>query len=249
MRTFVIAFALTSLCASAALGQTVFLGAKLTPEGNFGIGTDTPATRLHVNGDATIAGVAKGNGFQGRLGSSLLFQGYAYSGATAQFAVMYDDVTQPPGSSQAIQILNVNTNVFKTFIIDHPTDPQRYLVHATLEGPEGAVYYRGTARLRNGRAEIELPPYFEALTRADGRTILLTNVDGFDMLAVRKIDGAKIRDGRFVVESNTPDSMQEFDWEVKAIRADGPDLRVEPRRDEIAVRGFGPYTYSTGERR
>lgn len=250
MRQLIVGFVLAfSICGLSISAQTPFLGAKLTPEGNFGIGTDTPLTRLHVNGDAIVTGVTKGNGYLGRLGSALLFQGYAYSGASAQFAVIYDDVSVPRGSPNAIQILNVNTNVFKTFIIDHPVDSERYLVHATLEGPEGAVYYRGSARLENGRAEVELPPYFEALTRGSGRTILLTNVDGFDTLAVRRVDGAKIRGGRFVVESNNPASAQEFDWEVKAIRADGPSLRPEPLREEIAVRGFGPYTYSAPEHR
>jgi hypothetical protein len=31
----------------------------------------------------------------------------------------------------------------KTFVIDHPVDPERYLVHACLEGPEAGIYYRG----------------------------------------------------------------------------------------------------------
>jgi hypothetical protein len=236
------------LCAAAALAQDApFLGATLTPQGQFGIGTEHPSERLHVNGNAIIAGVAKGAGYQNRLANAFLFQGFAYSGANAQFAITYDDVSHPPGSPEAIQILNVQTNVFKTFIIDHPTDPERYLVHATLEGPEGAVYYRGSARLENGRSEIALPPYFEALTRREGRTILLTNIDGFDILAVRRIGGEKIRDGRFVVESSNATSVQEFDWEVKATRADGPALRVEPLRKELDVRRFGPYTYAAEE--
>jgi hypothetical protein len=249
MRIVATTFLLACVCAAGALAQDpVFLGAKLTPKGFFGIGIENPGERLHVNGNALVTGVAKGAGYQGRLSDAFVFQGFAFSGATAQFAIMYDDVAQPPGSPQAIQILNVQTNVFKTFIIDHPVDRERYLVHATLEGPEGAVYYRGSARLENGRAVVALPPYFEALTRREGRTILLTNVDGFDLLAVRRVGGEKIRDGRFVVESSDAASTQEFDWEVKAVRADGPPLGVEPLRKDLAVSRFGPYTYGTEER-
>jgi hypothetical protein len=117
------------------------------------------------------------------------------------------------------------------------------MVHATLEGPEGAVYYRGTGRLQDGRAEIELPEYFEEFTRKEERTVILTNVDGFDRLAVRTVEGEKIRDGRFVVVSENPGSTQEFDWEVKAVRADGPKLVVEPEKTSIRVGGFGPYRF------
>jgi hypothetical protein len=34
-------------------------------------------------------------------------------------------------------------------------------------------------------------------------------------------------------------------WLVKAIRSDVPPLLVEPRRDEVIVRGDGPYRYYT----
>jgi hypothetical protein len=139
--------------------------------------------------------------------------------------------------------MNLTTGTFKTFIIDHPAHADKYLVHATLEGPEGAVYYRGTARLSAGKAVIEMPGYFEALTRRDGRTILLTNIDGFDTLAVRTQDSEKIKNGRFIVESGNPDSTQSFDWEVKAVRKDIACLDVEPNKKDLAVERFGPYTY------
>ena len=32
------------------------------------------------------------------------------------------------------------TGPSKSFIIDHPTDPSKYLVHVCLEGPEAGVY-------------------------------------------------------------------------------------------------------------
>jgi hypothetical protein len=142
-----------------------------------------------------------------------------------------------------IKILNLTTGTVKTFIIDHPADTERYLVHGTLEGPEGGVYYRGTAKLHAGEAVIELPKYFEALTQKGRRTIILTNVDGFDTLAIRSQEGEKVKDGRFVVVSSNPTSTQAFDWEVKAVRKDVPDLEVEPSRRDLAVERFGPYTY------
>jgi hypothetical protein len=115
----------------------------------------------------------------------------------------------------------------KKFVIPHPTEPGKYLVHAAVEGPEAAVYYRGEAQLKKGRAEVKLPPYFESLTARQGRTVILTNVDGFDRLAVQRVKGAQVADGRFVVVSENPASTQAFSWEVKAVRADVPALRTE----------------------
>jgi hypothetical protein len=131
----------------------------------------------------------------------------------------------------------------KTFVIDHPNDSRRYLVHATLEGPEGAVFYRGSARLDHGRAEVALPSYFESLTLTSDRTVILTNIDGFDRLAVETQRDGKVANGRFVVISDNPNSAQAFDWEVKAVRKDVPRLVDAPLKTEISVAGFGPYTF------
>jgi hypothetical protein len=53
-----------------------------------------------------------------------------------------------------------STNWNKTFIIDHPDDDSKYLVHACLEGPEVGVYYRGKGEITNNEfVEISLPDY------------------------------------------------------------------------------------------
>lgn len=116
----------------------------------------------------------------------------------------------------------------KKFAIPHPCKAGRTLVHAAIEGPEAAVYYRGEAQLTNGRAVVSLPEYFEALTRAEGRTVMLTNVDGFDRLAVRRQAGQQVANGRFIVIAENAASSQAFTWEVKAARADIALLEVAP---------------------
>ena len=141
-----------------------------------------------------------------------------------------------------------STNV-KNFVIDHPVDPARHLIHTTLEGPEVAVLYRGTARLCGGRAEIVLPAYFEALTREEGRTVLVTPEFATPDEPVSALGPARIRNGRFEVralDGRNPD--QKFSWEVQAVRKDVPPLRPEPRRDEVEVGGIGPYTWCREKR-
>jgi len=94
--------------------------------------------------------------------------------------------------------------------IKHPLAGGRKLVHAAIEGPESAVYYRGEGQLTNGRAVVCLPQYFEALTRQDGRTVMLTNVDGFDRLAVARQASRQVANGRFFVVSDNVSSSQVF---------------------------------------
>lgn len=192
------------------------------------------------NGDVKVDGVISGKNEIGGAAASI--QGLGTGGNGGVFAFKYDKANFGD-TDKAIQIWNSSAGVFKTFIVDHPLDNDKYIVHATLEGPEGAVYYRGTSQLCNGKVTISLPDYFEAFTRKEDRTIILTNIDGFDRIAIQSIDGEKIKDGKFVVVSDNPESSQQFDWEVKAVRADGPQLQAEPNKQDLQVGGFGPYTF------
>ncbi len=48
----------------------------------------------------------------------------------------------------------------KTFIINHPLNSDKYLVHTCLEGPEVGVYYRGKSEITNDTSvTINLPDY------------------------------------------------------------------------------------------
>ncbi|GGR96702.1 hypothetical protein GCM10010169_46590 [Micromonospora fulviviridis] len=132
--------------------------------------------------------------------------------------------------------LNAATGVIKgkskQFAIDHPLDGpdatrRRQLVHAALEGPENGVYYRGEGRLENGSATVELPAYFEALTRSEGRTVQLTPVFEDDE-PVSALAAGRVRDGAFRVRTvDGSPASHAFCWQVTAIRADLEPLAVE----------------------
>ncbi len=113
-------------------------------------------------------------------------------------------------------------------------DDGRRLVHGSLEGPETGVYYRGEARLKDGRTVVTLPPYFEAIARPDGRTVLLTpriqDGDG----AVCPVAASAVRDGRFAIHAYGVPDLTRCEhgvyWEVKATRGDVAPLAVEVTR-------------------
>ena len=53
----------------------------------------------------------------------------------------------------------------KSFVIDHPLNPERYLVHGCIEGPEMGVYYRGESKIEvnHSSSQIILPDYVSTL--------------------------------------------------------------------------------------
>jgi hypothetical protein len=114
--------------------------------------------------------------------------------------------------------------------IAHPLDPEgTTLVHAAMAGPESAVFYRGEGRLSGGEATVGLPPYFEALTQLEGRSVQVTpRFDRNDGGSIAPLAASGVEDGGFLVRAITDaNPTQRFYWEVKAVRNDVESLRVE----------------------
>ncbi|MGD6978840.1 hypothetical protein [Citricoccus sp. CH26A] len=117
----------------------------------------------------------------------------------------------------------------KKFVIDHPLWPdKRQLVHASIEGPEAGVYYRGEATTdATGCAEVMLPNYFEALVRPANRTVQVTPLMG-ERPNVSPLGVSEVQDGRFTVRTlDGGQRSQKFYWEVKGVRMDVEELEVE----------------------
>jgi hypothetical protein len=81
-----------------------------------------------------------------------------------------------------------------TFTIDHPTQPlNRIMNHYFVESPEMVLIYRGVAIIGSeGRAEVQLPDYFDALNR--NPMVQLTGVGTSDVYVSDKVSG-----NRFVI--------------------------------------------------
>ena len=119
------------------------------------------------------------------------------------------------------------TATTKNFKITDPLNPNDWLYHSSLEGPEVGVYYRGLAQLKNGVAVVKLPNYFEALTRKTDRTVLLTPQFTNINQPVSELAASSVVNGEFTVKAIDNNNLsQAFSWEVQAVRADVPPLQV-----------------------
>ena len=177
---------------------------------NIGIGTPTARAPLDVRGgdfQFCVTNAQDHNwGLTNWTDDKLYFQ-YREQGVFKDNMMWLDK-----GGNLTIKGHIMGSNKF--FRIEHPTKSDAYLIHASLEGPESSVYYRGHAQLVDGRATIRLPDYFEPLTRLEDRTVLLTPEGREPFL----LSYEAIVDGTFNVYGTLPGGA--FSWEVKAVRAD-----------------------------
>jgi hypothetical protein len=121
----------------------------------------------------------------------------------------------------------------KAFVIDHPLDYTKHLVHACLEGPETGVYYRGCGEITNDKSvEIVLPDYVCDI--ATNFTVQICDI--YDGLKPKIYSAGEIISNRFMVYGENG----RFSWEVRGSRG---DIVVEPGKNEIVVYGEGPYKW------
>ena len=124
------------------------------------------------------------------------------------------------------------TSAGKTFIIDHPDDKNKYLVHACLEGPESGVYYRGKSEITNNKYVIvDLPKYVKNLCVEF--TIQITQIFNGKHI---QLACSEVENNQFIVYGENT----KFYYLVQGRRG---YINVEPLKSEVNVRGDGPYKY------
>ncbi|MEW5795287.1 MAG: hypothetical protein AB1772_02900 [Candidatus Zixiibacteriota bacterium] len=103
----------------------------------------------------------------------------------------------------------------KAFVQAHPGDDSKEIIYVALEGNEAGTYTRGSAVLRDGVAEIDLPEDFALVTNGDGLTAQVTPRGPVRaMLYVDKLTASKL-----VVKASDPrDKDVKFDFMVNGVR-------------------------------
>jgi len=119
----------------------------------------------------------------------------------------------------------------KTFVIQHPTNPEKHLVHACLEGPESGVYYRGTGTITDSSVVITLPDYVKHI--ASEFTVQVTPVYNG---TIRTLNTSCVSNNSFTVYGLPGD----FYWHVYGKRL---TIEVEPDTANSMVYGDGPYRW------
>jgi hypothetical protein len=102
---------------------------------------------IEVNGNLTPTGDNNGQtvGTSGTRWSVGWFEDVTADDITANVSL-----TKPGGS----------------FMIDHPLKPETHILrHSFVESPDMLNIYKGRASVKNGKAKVQLPEYFEALNR------------------------------------------------------------------------------------
>ncbi len=111
----------------------------------------------------------------------------------------------------------------KSFVIDHPTQPDKDIWYACVEGPEAAAYLRGTATLVNGEISIEFPEHFQYVISGNNITITAIphSADSKGLAIPTRSDK-----GFEVKELLNGTGTYQIDWEVKAERKGYENFKV-----------------------
>ena len=168
---------------------------------------------------------ASGNVVTGAAASSLSIGPIRTTATSAQTGILF-------WNSSTYEIQSITTS--KTFIIDHPDDENKYLVHVCLEGPEAGVYYRGKSTITNNDSvKIELPDYLRHI--GSNYTINITRIYS-GKKQIESYETSEIEDNSFTVYG----SNGSFFWTVFAERQ---KINVEPNKSDVVLKGDGPYKY------
>jgi len=160
----------------------------------------------------------------------------ALNTSTSGFFVAPINTTNSTNNGMCYDIITheITYNTNKSFVIPHPTNNNKYLVHACLEGPEAGVYYRGKGTITNNtNVTIKLPDYLQYI--GSNYSINITRIFS-GVKTNEQYEISEIENNEFTVYGTNGS----FYWVVFAERS---KINVEPNINEVTLHGDGPYKY------
>jgi hypothetical protein len=183
-------------------GHALTVGGSADIDGGVYIGGETNIVGAAlIGGEVQIGGILTAKSDQGVKGK-LTVQDYVLVGT---------DLTVN-GDAHVGGVLYASA---KNFVQPHPSDPSKEIVYVAMEGPESAVFLRGTAKLADGKAIIETPDCFKHVASDSGITVQFTprSADSNGLAAV-----GVAKDRIEVVELMKGKGTYEFDYFITAKR-------------------------------
>lgn len=239
------------------LGVCIGLESCMTGQGTFAVAVGYRAGQINQGQGAVAVGAEAGQTGQGTYSIAIGFEAGQLNEPANTIVLNASGVPLNPGTTgvfvssvraEAGPIAGTHTLVYdaatsevladssKSFVITHPLDESKYLVHTCLEGPEVGVYYRGTAEIAAGEtsARVELPKYCVAF---NDFSVFLSPVCEKLQDVRRQIAASEVRDNAFTVFSET---AGKFHWCVYGKRG---NVAAEPDQAGRKKRGIGPYVW------
>jgi hypothetical protein len=168
-------------------------------------------------------GIAIGNSLNANQ-SGLFVNPVRSSGSLTDRALIYNTSTSEISYSSS-----------KTFIIDHPIDSGKYLVHACLEGPEAGVYYRGKGEVVEGEECKVLLPQYVRFAREFSVNVTPIGVPR-SMSCSEVVKPESPEENVYFIVYGTG----KFYWTLFGKRE---DIEAEIDKESISVNGSGPYRW------
>jgi hypothetical protein len=164
-----------------------------------------------VSGNGTANFITKWNGTKS-IANSQIFDDGTYVGINTAVNTTY-----------RLQVIGSFAATTKSFDITHPTVSGKRLAHASLEGPENGVYFRG----RNNNSEIKLPHYWSGLVHDDSITVDLTSIGKRKDGKVRDYSVDQIGDNKVYIYTDSDDNIYNYYYTIFAERKDVSKLVTE----------------------
>jgi hypothetical protein len=197
-------------------------GAGITNQGISSIALGSNAGTIN-QADNSIVINATGNPVENTVANSLVITPVRDASSSNNQLLMYN-------GTEVVKSTLTTSSSSKTFVIPHPHEESKYLVHACLEGPESGVYYRGKSWIVSKSIDVWLPDYTSKFTDF---TVQITPVwTGH----IRTLNCGEVYNGKFTVYGE----KGPFHWVVQAKRS---SICVEPSKADVTVLGDGPYRY------
>lgn len=211
--------------------NTTSIKARIYPAGSGGVENLGPQGSVNVT---TESGARLDTGSP----SDNLSEGDDFGGIGC-YRGFLDWQDNPQGIIEARMYVKANGNSRiearqKNFRVPDPDDASLDIWYQCIEGPEAAMYTRGTGEMVNGEARIVFPDHFRKLAASQGITVALQPRSrqsrglGCDEVTTNGFTVFELKEGK---------GSYSFDWEAKAVRKGYEDYQVmEPRRKRRPLR-------------